>query len=64
MTDALVCEEGGVKTRQSRRCRDAVKEHDETQGVSNRSTAWFNVPAGHGHPGTGLATRPETLYYL
>lgn len=31
MTDALVCEELGVSTRQLRRWRDAVKEHGERQ---------------------------------
>ena len=31
MTDALVCEELGVSTRQLRRWRDAVTEHGETQ---------------------------------
>ena len=36
----------------------------KTQSVPNRNAAWFSVPFGQGHPGTGLATRPETLYYL
>ena len=31
MTDALVCEELGVSTRQLRRWRDAIKEHGEVQ---------------------------------
>lgn len=31
MTDALVCEELGVSTRQLRRWKDAVKEHGEKE---------------------------------
>jgi transposase len=31
VTDALVCEELGISTRQLRRWRDAVKEHGEAQ---------------------------------
>ena len=39
MTDALVCEELGVSTRQLRRWKDAVKEHGEQEAFP-----------GHGKP--------------
>ena len=39
MTDALVCEEVGVSTRQLRRWRDAVQEHGETEAFPGHGKA-------------------------
>jgi transposase len=36
VTDALVCEELGISTRQLRRWRDLVKEHGEAQAFPGR----------------------------
>lgn len=39
MTDALLCEELGVSTRQLRRWRDAVKEHGENDAFPGHGKA-------------------------
>ena len=39
MTDALVCEEVGVSTRQLRRWRDAVQEHGEAEAFPGHGKA-------------------------
>ena len=39
MTDALVCEELGVSTRQLRRWKDAVKEHGEENAFPGHGKA-------------------------
>jgi transposase len=39
MTDALVCEEIGVSTRQLRRWKDAVKEHGEQEAFPGHGKA-------------------------
>lgn len=39
MTDALVCEELGVSTRQLRRWKDAVKEHGEDDAFPGHGKA-------------------------
>jgi transposase len=39
MTDALVCEELGVSTRQLRRWRDAVQEHGEADAFPGHGKA-------------------------
>ena len=45
MTDALVCEELGVSTRQLRRWKDAVKEHDEEAAFPGQGKARDNEVA-------------------
>jgi transposase len=39
MTDALVCEELGVSTRQLRRWKDAVREHGEEEAFPGHGFA-------------------------
>jgi len=39
MTDALLCEELGVSTRQLRRWKDAVKEHGEQEAFPGHGKA-------------------------
>jgi transposase len=46
MTDALVCEELGVSTRQLRRWRDAVKEHGEADAFPGHGKARDQEVAG------------------
>ena len=45
MTDALVCEELGVSTRQLRRWKDAVREHGEEEAFPGHGKARDNEVA-------------------
>jgi transposase len=45
MTDALVCEELGVSTRQLRRWKDAVREHSEEEAFPGHGKARANEVA-------------------
>jgi transposase len=45
MTDALICEEHGVSTRQLRRWKDAVKEHGADEAFPGHGKARDNEVA-------------------